>query len=353
MYLGAFIHKDEFCWPQNLLGANQPPIVNAGVDQTVTAGAQVTLNGSGSSDPNGSALSYQWRQVSGPSVQLTNANTATPSFTAPANLAQGVLLSFELVVANSQFSSLPDATNVVVQTTSGYGNIAPLAAVTASSQNTQTGQTAAKAVDGVISGYPNDYTKEWATIGQGAGAWLKLAWSGNYVVNKVVLYDRPNLNDQILSATLTFNDGSTVQVGPLNNGGAAVEIDFAAKTISQMTMTVNTVSGSTQNVGLAEIQVYGSPAGGVLPPVANAGADQTVAGGVQVTLDGSGSSDPNGYVLSYQWQQLSGPSVQLTNANTAQASFTAPSGLAQDAVLNFQLQVSDGVLSSRIPSTLP
>ena len=336
----------NFAGPQNLLGATQPPIVNAGIDQTVTAGAQVTLNGSGSSDPNGSALSYQWRQVSGPSVQLTNANTATPSFMAPANLAQGVLLSFELVVANSQFTSLPDATNVVVQTASGYGNIAPLAAVTASSQNTQTGQTAAKAVDGVISGYPNDYTKEWATAGQGAGAWLKLAWSGNYVVDKVVLYDRPNLNDQILSATLTFNDGSTVQVGPLDNGGAAVEVDFAAKTISQMTMTVNTVSGSTQNVGLAEIQVYGSPAGGVLPPVANAGADQTVAGGVLVTLDGSGSSDPDGDVLSYQWQQLSGPSVQLTNANTAKASFTAPTGLAQNAVLNFQLQVSDGQLSS-------
>ena len=257
-----------------------------------------------------------------------------------------MLLSFELVVANGQFSSLPDAVNVIVQTTSGYGNIAPLAAVTASSQNTQTGQTAVKAVDGVIDGYPHDYTKEWATVGQGAGAWLKLTWSSNYVVNKVVLYDRPNLNDQILSATLTFNDGSTVQVGPLDNGGAAVEVDFAAKTISQMTMTVNTVSGTTQNVGLAEIQVYGSPAGGVLPPVANAGADQTVAGGAQVTLDGSGSSDPNGYVLSYQWQQLSGPSVQLTNANTAKASFTAPSGLAQNAVLNFQLQVSDGVLSS-------
>ena len=101
-------------------------------------------------------------------------------------------------------------------------------------------------------------------------------------------------------------------------------------------MTVNTVSGTTQNVGLAEIQVYGSPAGGVLPPVANAGADQTVAGGAPGYLGWFGQyRTRNGYVLSYQWQQLSGPSVQLTNANTAQASFTAPSGLAQERSIKF------------------
>ena len=106
------------------------------------------------------------------------------------------------------------------------GNIAPSATVTASSESAQTGQTAAKAVDGVIDGCPGDYTKEWATLGQGAGAWLKLTWSSNYVVDKVVLYDRPNGNDQILSATLSFSDGSTVQVGALNNSGAGVEVDF-------------------------------------------------------------------------------------------------------------------------------
>ena len=114
----------------------------------------------------------------------------------------------------------------------------------------------------MIDGYPGDYTKEWATNGQGAGAWLKLTWSSVYVVDKVVLYDRPNLNDQILSATLTFNDGSTVQVGPLDNAGAATVVTFAPKSISQMTMTVNTVSGTTQNIGLAEIQVYGSTSSG-------------------------------------------------------------------------------------------
>ena len=51
------------------------------------------------------------------------------------------------------------------------------ATATASSQNTITGQTANKAIDGIISGYPGDYTKEWATVGGGAGSWLKLTWA--------------------------------------------------------------------------------------------------------------------------------------------------------------------------------
>ena len=75
-------------------------------------------------------------------------------------------------------------------------------------------------------------------------------------MDKVVLYDRPNLNDQILSATLTFSDGSSVPVGPLNNAGAATVVTFTPRLINQMTMTVNTVKSSTANVGLAEIEVF-------------------------------------------------------------------------------------------------
>ena len=77
-------------------------------------------------------------------------------------------------------------------------------------------------------------------------------------MDQVVLFDRPNLNDQILSATLSFSDGSTVQVGALDNAGAGVTVTFTQRAISQMTLTINTVSGSTQNIGLAEIQVYGT-----------------------------------------------------------------------------------------------
>ncbi|MGQ0594328.1 MAG: PKD domain-containing protein [Gammaproteobacteria bacterium] len=62
---------------------NLAPIANAGQDQTATAGDLVTLDGSGSSDPdNGpSPLTFSWTQTAGPAVTLIGATTATPTFT--------------------------------------------------------------------------------------------------------------------------------------------------------------------------------------------------------------------------------------------------------------------------------
>ena len=83
------------------------------------------------------------------------------------------------------------------------------------------------------------------------------------------------------------------------------------------------------------------------PPVADAGADQSVPHGATVTLDGSNSSDPDtGQTLaSYVWTQVadadgtafSGTPETLTGASTHTASFTAPTS---DAVLYFQLAVT-------------
>ena len=137
-------------------------------------------------------------------------------------------------------------------------NIAPLATVTASSENISTGQLAVKAVDGVPDGYPVDYTKEWATLNEKSGAWIQLTWSSANTVDRIILYDRPNTNDQILSATLSFSDGSTLQVGPLDNAGGATEYTFSAKVITSVTMTVDQTSSSSSNIGLAEIEVFGS-----------------------------------------------------------------------------------------------
>lgn len=43
-----------------LMYQNEPPLANAGVDQTVTTGAGVILDGSSSRDPDGSIVSYEW-----------------------------------------------------------------------------------------------------------------------------------------------------------------------------------------------------------------------------------------------------------------------------------------------------
>ena len=73
-----------------------------------------------------------------------------------------------------------------------------------------------------------------------------------------MLYDRPNSDDQVTGGTLTFSDGSTVNVPSLNNDGTATTITFPAKTTTSLLFTVTSVSSTTQNVGLSEIQVYAS-----------------------------------------------------------------------------------------------
>src|ERR1019366_1692453 len=99
-------------------------------------------------------------------------------------------------------------------TSSGGGgtstNVAPLATATASSQTPATGQLASSAIDRVIRGYPNDAAAEWATAGGGAGSWLLLTWPTAQTIGSVILFDRPNTNDQITAGTLTFSDGSKV-----------------------------------------------------------------------------------------------------------------------------------------------
>ena len=75
-------------------------------------------------------------------------------------------------------------------------------------------------------------------------------------------------------------------------------------------------------------------------PNAVAGSNQSVSGGARVTLDGSGSNDPDGDALSYQWTQVMGQVVSLENPNTATASFSAPT-VQSDAMLRFELEVTD------------
>ena len=77
-------------------------------------------------------------------------------------------------------------------------------------------------------------------------------------------------------------------------------------------------------------------------PVADAGADRAVPSGTPVTLDGTGSTDPDLDLLTYEWVQTGGPAVTLTGANTATPSVA---GVTGPATLTFELTVSDGLLT--------
>lgn len=248
-----FLHKDEFFWAENIFGTNTPPVVEAGGDQAANGGSLVTLDGTGSLDPDGDLLSYRWIQTQGTSVILSDPSSPIPSFNAPTGLLANETLEFGLVVNDGEFESIMDTTSVTVA--SNYANIAPLSSAAASSEQTGTLSFASAAIDGYVDGSPNDESREWASDGELADAWITLSWPEFYVVDRIILYDRINSTDQIIDATLNFSDGSFIDVGPLLNDGSGSIINFPMKNIFSVTLTVNEAFG--QNAGLAEIEVYG------------------------------------------------------------------------------------------------
>ena len=80
-------------------------------------------------------------------------------------------------------------------------------------------------------------------------------------------------------------------------------------------------------------------------PIANAGTTQNVVVGTLVTLDGSGSSDAKGDLLTYNWSLTSKPngsSASLSNSTTVKPRFSADI----DGTYVFGLVVNDGKVDS-------
>jgi hypothetical protein len=89
--------------------ANNPPVANAGPDQMIECDRSgvVTLDGSASYDPDGDAITYEWKQVSGTAVTLA-VSGAKAQFTA----APPGVYEFQLTVTDAYGASSTD--NVVV-----------------------------------------------------------------------------------------------------------------------------------------------------------------------------------------------------------------------------------------------
>jgi hypothetical protein len=116
----TFLNATGLTWFDNAVtwittaSANNTPTANAGIDQNVGANVLVTLNGTASSDTDGTITVYTWRQISGPAVTLSSTSVASPTFTSPAAI-NGSTLVFGLRVTDNQSSqSTEDTVTITV-----------------------------------------------------------------------------------------------------------------------------------------------------------------------------------------------------------------------------------------------
>ena len=187
--------------------------------------------------------------------------------------------------------------------------------------------------------------RDASSFGQNLGGW--------YIVPDRTTVDATSAPGTVaaISTQSTFLDRQNPSYG-IGTGGDSASFSMNGADLvmdvvpTKRTYAVNIASTGdfgTNNHILLEISVTGlSPN---RPPVADAGEHQSVQSGAAVTLDGTGSGDPDrGTTLTYEWSQTSGAAVTLSNATVAaEPTFTAPAG---PAILIFELSVTDGSLSS-------
>lgn len=93
---------------------NRAPTADAGSSR-YAAVAPVFLDGTGSFDRDGyGELTYEWRQVSGQSLDITDANTATPMISGFTQTNTIQRCFFELIVSDGDLLSKPDTVEVIV-----------------------------------------------------------------------------------------------------------------------------------------------------------------------------------------------------------------------------------------------
>ncbi len=131
----------------------------------------------------------------------------------------------------------------------------------------------------------------------------------------------------------------------------AGHIQARARGRAQIVVTnTHIVSGTVMTAGVAvQCDVPNPPDNRI--PIADAGADLTIAPVKVVHLDASASSDPDGDPITFAWTQESGRTVILRGADTATPFFLSPRVTAAD-VLEFSLVVTDSKGASTLPKTV-
>ena len=265
---------------------NKIPAAVAGDDQVITLPANsVTLDGSASSDPDGSISTYAWTKLSGPaSVAITNASAATTEIK---NLVEGIY-EFQLRVVDNEGGSSTDIIRVTVHP-AVHINHAPVA--DAGPDFLANMPLSSIFLDGQKSFDPD---------------------------STAILYLWSKLSGPGMQKIIEPNAGKT-QVSGMHPGTYDFEL---------------IVSDSDGLTDRDTVRVLVNR-----PPVAVAGPNQTVSlPANSVTLNASGSHDPDNNITSYSWTKIFGPSsFSMANAAAAQTQVT---NLVEGEYM-FRLQVKD------------
>jgi hypothetical protein len=275
---------------------NQSPVANAGINQTLSFGTQsVTLDGSKSSDPDGTIVAYKWTLVTGNAVTVSDSSITKPVITG----LQGGQYIFELTVTDDKGASSNAQVKIIVNLSSNQPPVANAGSnqvIVLPVSSTKLDATRSSDPDGTIVSFN----------------WTKI--------------DGPS------AITITNVNTSTPIIDGLIEGQYTFEL------------TVTDNRGASTK---AQVKVTVQEAVGNKPPVADAGTDQTITlpppGNGKLTngsvkLDGNGSYDPDGTIVSYSWMKLDGASaVTISNVNTATPTV---SGL-KAGIYTFELKVTD------------
>jgi hypothetical protein len=273
---------------------NVPPVANAGTNQTITAPASsVILNGSASYDPDGTIAAYNWVTISGPgTITINNSNTAMPSVI---GLQPGVY-TFQLTVTDNNGANASAQVSVTVLPQVVLPNQPPVAnagsnqTITLPDNSITLNGTSSFDPDGTISAYA------WSQISGPSAAFITGANTSTPAVSQLIA------GQYVYQLTVTDNNGATNS--------------------NQVTITVNPAVSKVN-----------------LPPVANAGPSDTITlPNNTYMLNASQSTDPDGTITSYQWQQIGGPNT--VNSSTMSGAQVSISGL-QQGQYEFQVTITD------------
>jgi sugar lactone lactonase YvrE len=188
-----------------VLPLDHPPVADAGTAGPTNEGSLVRLNGANSFDPDGDPLTFSWVQLAGAPVTLADADTATPTFTAPllaGGRGESAILTFQLTVSDGALSSTDDVSVVIERVNH------PPVADAGSPQTVHSGTLVT--LNGSASSDPDGdpFTYEWVQL-SGPPALLDSAdaampsFTAPFLAGSADLLFQLTINDGLLSATAT------------------------------------------------------------------------------------------------------------------------------------------------------